>query len=189
METARGDRAGALRVFEEGYETAQSAPDAAVRSQFLFNYARTLEQSGGAGARNPASLYREAFVADPRMREAAEAGFTLSIKENKVAEAAGFANMLIDKGHYSTAENGLRSALDLRDVVTGEQAGSLFVSIMKLLVVTGVCREMGIAGRPGGLASKCSGGARPHKARIRRRASPGWRTQGRRACVVARAEA
>jgi len=141
METARGDRESAIRVFEEGYETVKAAPDPAVRSQFLFNYARALEQGvGGAqgdtplpGTRNPASLYREAFFADPRMREAADAGFKLSVARKQLVEAASFASMLIDKGHYSTAEDALKSALSNAEVRSLPETPWLIVSAMNLV--------------------------------------------------------
>jgi hypothetical protein len=145
METARGDRASAIRVFEEGYETARSAPDAAVRSQFLFNYARTLEQGGGTpdrpDARNPASLYREAFSADPRMREAADAGFRLAVANRQLVEAAGFASMLIDKGHYSTADEALKSALSDAEIRALPEAPWLLVSAMNLVTREALSRK------------------------------------------------
>lgn len=159
METARGDRAAAIRVFEEGYETAKSATDPKVRGQYLFNYARAIEQGGtGQGGQAPpqaplpdaqpapssrgaAALYKEAFLADPRLREAADAGFRISVTSRQLAQAASFASMLADKGHYSTAEEALKAALSNAEVRAQPETPWLLMSAMNLVTRQALSRK------------------------------------------------
>lgn len=129
----QGDSAAALKVFDEGYATAKAIPEPAVRSQYLFNYAQALERAPGKQGRNAADLYREAFIADPRRREAADAGLKLTLSQRNIARAAEFAQLLIDRGHLELAEKRLREALDNTQVRQSPDAYLLVGSLMNLI--------------------------------------------------------
>lgn len=133
LELEDGDSVAALQVLDEGYATAKSVAEPSVQSQYLFNYAQALERAPGAKNRNPADLYREAFVADPRRREAADAGMKSALAQGNVAKAAEFVDLLVEKGHLELAEKRVRETLDNEKVRQSADAYLLVGSLMGLI--------------------------------------------------------
>lgn len=132
IDLEQGNSVGALKILEEGYETAKTSQPA-VRSQYLFNYAEALERTPASQGRKPADLYREAFLADPRRHEAADAGLGLSLSQGNINEAADFAQLMIDRGHLELAEKRLRNALDDPKARQSPDAYLLVGSLMSLI--------------------------------------------------------
>lgn len=133
IDFAEGDSAAALQVLDEGYATAKASAAPPVRSQYFYNYAQALERITGPKSRNPTDLYREAFIADPRRREAADAGLKSALSQGNVGTAADFVDLLVEKGHLELAEKRLREALDDGKVRKNADAYLLVSSLMGLV--------------------------------------------------------
>jgi hypothetical protein len=149
IDLEQGDSASAIKVFEDGYSTVGSIPEPAMRSRYLFNYAQVLERASSPQSRKPADLYREAFITDPRRREAADAGLKLTLAQGNIEQAAGFAQLMIDKGHLGLADKRLREALADAKVRKRADACLLLGSLMNLIAAQEVVpREFDERWRP-----------------------------------------
>lgn len=133
LDLERGDSAAALKVLDEGYATAKEITEPSVRSHYFYNYAQALERASGPKNRNATDLYREAFIADPRRREAAAAGMKSALAQGNVAKAAEFADLMVERGHLGLAEERLRLALYDLKVRQSSDASLLIISLMGLI--------------------------------------------------------
>lgn len=114
VEISRGSYGEAIQQFQGGLKTAEALEDDGARSQYLLNYARTLEkvpQSSGTDSSQVASLYRQSFLADPSRTEAAIAGARFAWSRGQTASVSDFTTLLVSKGHLDSAEGLVRTAL------------------------------------------------------------------------------
>jgi len=133
IEFAEGNSEAALKTLDEGYAAAKASADTSVKSHYFFNYAQALERSPGPKSRDASELYREAFVADPRRREAADAGMKSALAQGKVGRAADFVDLMVEKGHLELAEQRVREALDDEKVRQNPDAYLMMSSLMSLI--------------------------------------------------------
>lgn len=117
----------AKATFEQGYASAKRLGDRSAQAHYFFNYGRFVELHGDRAKALP--LYREAYLANPRRPQAAQAGVSLALKLGALDEAATLLQALVADGHPAVAEPYLKAL-----IADGAQTDrSEFASIIEVL--------------------------------------------------------
>jgi tetratricopeptide (TPR) repeat protein len=116
----------AMSTLDQGYETAKRLTDRAAQARYLFNYGRMVERH--ADPNDALTLYREAYLADPRRPQAAEAGVDLALRLGVLPAAAVLLQGLVVEGHPAAAEPYLK-ALTGEPALAGEPTFTAIVEV------------------------------------------------------------
>lgn len=117
----------AMSALDQGYETATRLTDRTARAHFLFNYGNMVERHGNP--KDALTPYHEAFLANPRRPQAAQAGVDLALRLGELPAAATMLRDLIEKGHPKAVEPYLKALME-KPALLGSPT---FITIVELL--------------------------------------------------------